>query len=88
MSLKSYGDPHLGAVLIKKFLRDLPEPIFPESTYSIIKRCPAPLDDLDDSATINYIRQTLLPELAPCTLIILNHVLGKLSSHLFYGIYS
>lgn len=76
VSLKAYGDPHLAAVLIKKFLRDLPEPIFPETTYPIIKRCPTPVDDQDDSATINYIRQTLLPELAPCTLIILSHILG------------
>ncbi len=44
MTLTSYDDPHLAAVLLKKFLRDLPEPIFPESTYGTIRKCPLTLD--------------------------------------------
>ena len=36
MSLDTFGDPHLAAVLLKKYLRDLPEPIFTETVYPII----------------------------------------------------
>lgn len=40
VTLSQYHDPHIAAVLIKKFLRELPEPIFPGSLYSIIAKCP------------------------------------------------
>ncbi|TEB20117.1 hypothetical protein FA13DRAFT_1743366 [Coprinellus micaceus] len=62
VSLETFGDPNLAAVLLKKFLRDLPEPIFPESLYPII-------------AAIMYLRDTLLPSLAPCAFIVLSHIL-------------
>ena len=78
VSLHSFGDPHLAAVLLKKFLRDLPEPIFPERLYDTIKRCPNPQDEQDDMAAILYIRTTLLPELAPCKLILLSNILCQL----------
>lgn len=74
VSLDSFGDPFLAAVLIKKYLRDLPEPIFPESLYPIIRRCPPPSDSSDLSA-INFIRDTLLPELVPCVYILLSNIL-------------
>ena len=77
VSLHSFGDPHLAAVLLKKFLRDLPEPIFPESLYDVIRRCPKPRDENDEMAAILYIRTTLLPELPPCKLILLGNVLCK-----------
>ncbi|CAE6442332.1 unnamed protein product [Rhizoctonia solani] len=40
VTLSQYHDPHIAAVLIKKILRDLPEPIFSGSLYPIIARCP------------------------------------------------
>ncbi|EJC98922.1 RhoGAP-domain-containing protein [Fomitiporia mediterranea MF3/22] len=75
VSLQSFGDPHLAAVLLKKFLRDLPEPVFPESLYDTIKRCPNSRDDHDDMSAVLFIRTTLLPELPPCKLILLSNIL-------------
>ncbi|KAK7690195.1 hypothetical protein QCA50_006846 [Cerrena zonata] len=74
VSLETFGDPHLAAVLLKKYLRDLPDPIFPESIYPLIKRCPTPTSDPSDMSSISYIRDTLLPELLPCSYILLNHI--------------
>ncbi|KAF8157898.1 hypothetical protein B0H34DRAFT_789025 [Crassisporium funariophilum] len=78
VSLETFGDPHLAAVLLKKYLRDLPEPIFPESFYPIIRRCPMPTNEPSDMSCINYIRDTLLPELVPCAYILLSQVLHLL----------
>jgi len=79
VSLETFSDPHLAAVLLKKYLRDLPEPIFPESIYGTIRRCPMPPslnDDLDgERASVHYIRETLLPELVPCAYILLSQIL-------------
>ena len=67
--------------MLKKFLRDLPEPMFLESSYNVIRRCPLPKpgDDFDMS-TITYIRDHVLTELAPCTYIVLSAILRKLVS--------
>jgi hypothetical protein len=77
VSLETFSDPHLAAVLLKKYLRDLPEPIFPERMYATIRRCPPPsLNDLEgDMASIHYIRESLLPELVPCAYILLSQIL-------------
>ncbi|RDB14657.1 Rho GTPase-activating protein 8 [Hypsizygus marmoreus] len=75
VSLNTFGDPHLAAVLLKKYLRDLPEPIFPESLYPVIRRCPPLTNEPSDIASIIYIRETLLPEIPPCSYILLSHVL-------------
>ncbi|EIM81513.1 RhoGAP-domain-containing protein [Stereum hirsutum FP-91666 SS1] len=75
VSLDTFGDPHLAAVLLKKYLRDLPEPLFPEALYPIIQRCPTPTDDPTDWSALLYIRDTLLPELPRCSYILLSHVL-------------
>ncbi|TFK34785.1 CDC42 rho GTPase-activating protein [Crucibulum laeve] len=75
VSLNTFGDLHLAAVLLKKYLRDLPKPIFSENMYPVIRRCPAPTSDPNDMAGVVYIRETLLPELAPCAYILLSHVL-------------
>ncbi|CEL60405.1 Rho GTPase-activating protein 1 OS=Homo sapiens GN=ARHGAP1 PE=1 SV=1 [Rhizoctonia solani AG-1 IB] len=40
VTLAQYYDPHIAAVLIKKFLRDLPEPIFSGALYPVIAKCP------------------------------------------------
>ncbi|KAJ7174037.1 CDC42 rho GTPase-activating protein [Mycena crocata] len=84
VSLDTFGDPHLAAVLLKKYLRDLPEPVIPESLYPIVRRCPMPSPSADTSdpanvergiAAVAYIRDVLLPQLPPCVYILLSHVL-------------
>jgi len=75
VSLETFNDPNLAAVLIKKFLRDLPTPIFSEGMYSVIQRCPIPSDEPGDVSAITYIRGTILPELPRCSYILLTHVL-------------
>ncbi|KAJ7069089.1 CDC42 rho GTPase-activating protein [Mycena amicta] len=84
VSLDTFGDPHLAAVLLKKYMRDLPEPVFAESLYPVIRRCPAPSSSSDttnpatverDLAAIAYIRDTILPQLPLCVYILLSHVL-------------
>ncbi|KDR83028.1 hypothetical protein GALMADRAFT_238784 [Galerina marginata CBS 339.88] len=82
VSLDTFADPHIAAVLIKKYLRDLPKPIFPESTYGVVRRCPLPpgtiRDDEAEMASVHYVRDVLLPELVPCAYILLSHVLHLL----------
>ncbi|KAJ3863141.1 hypothetical protein EV359DRAFT_73772 [Lentinula novae-zelandiae] len=75
VSLETFGDPHLAAVLLKKYLRDLPTPIFPEALYPVIRRCPMPTSDPGDMASVMYIRDVFLSEIPPCTYILLSHVL-------------
>jgi Rho GTPase-activating protein 1 len=77
VSLDTFNDPNLAAVLIKKFLRDLPTPIFPERMYPLIQRCPIPSDEPGDVLTITYIRETILPELPKCSYILLSHILRE-----------
>ena len=74
VSLETFGDPHLAAVLLKKYLRDLPDPLFHEDIYGIIRKCPMPTNDPSDMSSISYIRDTLLPELPHCSYILLNHI--------------
>ncbi|KAI0715681.1 hypothetical protein C8T65DRAFT_142866 [Cerioporus squamosus] len=81
VSLETFGDPHLAAVLLKKYLHDLPEPVFPERLYPIIRKSPMPTDDPNDMSAIMYIRETLLLELPPCVYILLSNVL-----HLLYEV--
>ncbi|KAF8973769.1 hypothetical protein BDZ97DRAFT_1900560 [Flammula alnicola] len=82
VSLENFADPHLAAVLLKKYLRDLPEPIFPESLYGIVIRCPLPPgvseDHESEMASVQFVRDVLLPELVPCAYILLSHVLHLL----------
>ncbi|KZV83435.1 hypothetical protein EXIGLDRAFT_701436 [Exidia glandulosa HHB12029] len=76
VSLASFGDAHLAAVLLKKFLKDLPEPIVPEGCYPIIKRCPLPSDDPADMAAVMYIRESILPALhSHAAVVLLSYVL-------------
>ena len=74
VSLQTFGDPYLAAVLIKKYLRELPEPSFTEAMYPHIRRCPLPSNDPTDMSTITYIRETLLPMLPHCSYILLNDI--------------
>ncbi|KAI0051443.1 RhoGAP-domain-containing protein [Auriscalpium vulgare] len=75
VTLDNFNDPHLAAVLLKKYIRDLPEPLFPEALYPVIQRCPAPTDDPSDWSALLYIRETLLPALPRCNYILLSHYL-------------
>ncbi|KAI0315610.1 hypothetical protein OF83DRAFT_1131219 [Amylostereum chailletii] len=75
VSLENFGDPHLAAVLLKKYIRDLPEPLFPESMYDVIARCPAPTFEPDDWSAVLYLREHLFPFLPRCNYILLSHVL-------------
>ncbi|KAF9013087.1 hypothetical protein BDQ17DRAFT_1396266 [Cyathus striatus] len=76
VSLHTFNDPHLAAVLLKKYLRDLPEPIIPENLYTLIRKCPSPAED--DLGAIAYVRDVILPELVPCVEILLGVVLHLL----------
>ena len=75
VSLSQFGDANLAAVLIKKFFRSLPEPIFLESTFATIRKCPDPdrPDTRDDA--VEYIRDKIIGELAGNKQILLNFVL-------------
>ncbi|KAF9240270.1 divergent CRAL/TRIO domain-containing protein [Melanogaster broomeanus] len=84
VSVETFNDPHLASVLIKKYLRDLPDPPFPESLYPVIRQCPMASSDPADMAAVTYIRDTLLPRLMPCVYILLSpvlHLLHDVSLH-------
>jgi len=79
VSLSAFGDPHIAAVLIKKFFHDLPRPVFPDSIYPIIRRCPQPTPNSPNLASVTYIREIIIPELvqiSPQTFIVFTYVLG------------
>ncbi|CAO1636988.1 unnamed protein product [Sympodiomycopsis kandeliae] len=84
VSLTQYEDPNVAASLLKLFFRSLPDPIFPASTYPLIRACPSLThkegeNDGGMSDGINYIRSVLLPALdPPSKLIILSYTLELL----------
>jgi Rho GTPase-activating protein 1 len=81
ISLASFHDPNIAAVLLKSFFRDLPDPVFPESLYYLIQRCPPPTHDPADRSCVDYIRDTILPaveRISPATIIVLSYVLREL----------
>ncbi|KAG8977160.1 hypothetical protein FRC05_002157 [Tulasnella sp. 425] len=61
VSLAAWGDPHIAAVLLKKFFRDLPEPLFYEEMFPVIRKCPIPTGSPGDMATINHLKEHILP---------------------------
>ncbi|THU91369.1 Rho GTPase activation protein [Dendrothele bispora CBS 962.96] len=69
------GGPHLAAVLLKKYLKDLPNAICGEELYALIRRCPAPTSDPGDVEAVRYMREVILPEFSPCVYIFLSHIL-------------
>ena len=75
VSLDSFDDPHLAAVLLKKYIRDLPEPLFPESLYPVIQHCPTPTEDPSDWSAVLYIRENLFSALPGCNYILLSYIL-------------
>jgi Rho GTPase-activating protein 1 len=82
VSLETYGDVHIAAVLLKKFFRDLPTPIFPGESYAAIRRCPPPSDEDGDLACISHIREYILPGLGSYSaVIVLSYVLRAYAIH-------
>ena len=75
VSLDSFDDPHLAAVLLKKYIRDLPEPLFPKVLYPVIQQCPVPMEDPSDWSAILYIRESLFSALPGCNYILLSYIL-------------
>jgi Rho GTPase-activating protein 1 len=75
VSLDSFDDPHLASVLLKMYLRDLPEPLFPEPLYPMIQQCPVPTEDPSDWSAVLYIRESLLPVIPRCNYILLSYTL-------------
>jgi Rho GTPase-activating protein 1 len=77
VDLSQFGDANLAAVLIKKYFRALPEPIFPELTFGTIRRCPNPDVNGNRGAVIEYIRERILGELEGNKQVLLNVVFRK-----------
>jgi Rho GTPase-activating protein 1 len=74
VNLAQFADANLAAVLIKKFFRALPDPIFPDSTFFVIRKCPNPdsLDSREDA--VEYIRDRIIGELEGNKQVLLNVV--------------
>jgi Rho GTPase-activating protein 1 len=81
VDLSQFGDANLAAVLIKKYFRALPEPIFPESMFPTIRRCPNPDLDGNREAAIEYIRERIMGELEGNKQVLLNVVFRMSSTH-------
>ncbi|THU90033.1 hypothetical protein K435DRAFT_802287 [Dendrothele bispora CBS 962.96] len=64
-----------GKLLPAKYLKDLPNPIFGEESYALVRRCPAPTRDPGDVEAVRYVREVILPELPPCVYVSLSHIL-------------
>lgn len=78
VSLSQWNDPNLAAALLKLYFRKLPDPIFPASTYPLIRACPPPQSD-SNGETIQYLRGVLLPAIfPPSKLILLSYVVELL----------
>jgi hypothetical protein len=75
VDIANYGDPHLAAVLIKKFFRMLPHSIFSKDMYNVIRKCPVPDDEGTRAASIEYVREHVIGGLPGNTQVLLNVVL-------------
>lgn len=85
IDLSQFGDANLAAVLIKKYFRALPEPIFPETTFGTIRRCPNPNVEENHTAAIEYIREKILGELEGNKQVLLNVVFRKPRDFSYYS---
>ena len=74
VNLVQFSDANLAAVLIKKFFRALPEPIFPDSTFSVIRKCPNPDSPETREDAVEYIRDKIIGDLEGNKQILLNVV--------------
>lgn len=80
VDIAHYGDPHLAAVLIKKFFRMLPQSIFNEDLYSVIRKCPVPDDEGTRAASIEYVREEVIGGLPGNAQVLLNVVIRMWTS--------
>ncbi|GJN94265.1 hypothetical protein Rhopal_007339-T1 [Rhodotorula paludigena] len=76
VSLSTLPDaPYLAASLLKRFLHDLPTPVFLRSSWEAARACP--IDD--DDAAVAYLREHFLPLLDPPALALLQRLTEVLS---------
>ena len=75
VDIAHYDDPHLAAVLIKKFFRMLPQSIFSEDMYGVIRKCPVPDDEGTRATSIEYVREEVIGGLPGNAQILLNVVI-------------
>ena len=81
VTLPTFNDPHLAAVLLKKYFRDLPDPIFPETLCPIIRQCPLPSGHLIDMEAILHIRDALLGHLDILHNVSLHSATKRMDAH-------
>ncbi|KAG5440881.1 hypothetical protein PCK2_000036, partial [Pneumocystis canis] len=73
VTLSEYG-PHLAAVLLKLYLRSLPEPLFTHNLYPVLRK----ISHQSSSANILFIRNSLLPRLSTPAVMLLSSVCSLL----------
>lgn len=78
VDLSQYNDANLCAVLIKKFFRALPQPIFLDSMFAMIRNCPNPDNPNTRDDAVEYIKTKIIGELEGNKQILLNVVLHLL----------
>lgn len=81
VTLSEYG-PHLAAVLLKLYLRSLPEPLFTHNLYPLIRK----ISD-QSSANILFIRNVLLPRLSRPVVILLSNICSLLHGYIFLTVF-
>ncbi|KAG4306255.1 hypothetical protein PORY_000243 [Pneumocystis oryctolagi] len=69
VTLSEYG-PHLAAVLLKLYLRSLPEPLFTHNLYPLLRK----ISHQSSSTNISFIRNTLLPKLSTPAIMLLSSI--------------
>lgn len=79
VSLEAFNDEHLAAGIIKLFLRELPEALFPSLLYPLIKELPdsttmPPLEHPDSQEQIGFITQRIFPKLERCKLVLFRYI--------------
>ncbi|KAG5437770.1 hypothetical protein PCANB_000483 [Pneumocystis canis] len=73
VTLSEYG-PHLAAVLLKLYLRSLPEPLFTHNLYPLLKK----ISYQSSSSNILFIRNSLLPKLSTPAVMLLSSICSLL----------
>ncbi|KAJ1563486.1 hypothetical protein HK096_000748, partial [Nowakowskiella sp. JEL0078] len=76
VDIEELGGVHLSCTILKVFVRELPDPIFPKKMYKSITRIGV---QPTKAAQIDYIKNELFPQLSPTSLALLNHIFKLLS---------